>query len=109
GRDVLDHALADLRPQIRRREDARRSRTLLALVLEAAADDCGRDRLGIRGWMRDNEVLAARLTDDARVVPVVGDVRADRLPHRLEDGRRAGEEHAGEVRAGERRVADLGA
>ncbi len=59
--------------------------------------------------MRDDEVLAARLADDARIVAVVLDVGADGLPHPLEDGGRAGEVDAGEIGAGERRIADCGA
>jgi hypothetical protein len=56
----------------------------------------------------DDEVLAARLADDARIVAVVGDVVADRLPHRLEDGRRPGEVDAGEIAARKRGIPDLG-
>ncbi len=59
--------------------------------------------------MRDDEVLAAGLADDARVVAVARDVLADRLPHPVEDGGRAGEVDAGEVSARERRIADGGA
>ena len=57
--------------------------------------------------MRDDEVLAAGLADDARVVPIVRDVRADRLPHSLEDRGGAGEVHASEVRACQRGIPDL--
>ena len=57
--------------------------------------------------MSDDEVLAAGLTHDARVVAVVGDVRADRLPHALEHRRGTGEVHAREVGARQRGVADL--
>ena len=45
--------------------------------------------------MGEDEVLAAGLTDNARVVPVKGDVVADRLPYPLEDRGRPGEVHAG--------------
>ena len=54
--------------------DARGGRALLALVLERAAHDRGRDRVDVGARVRDDEVLAARLADDARVVPVVRDV-----------------------------------
>src|SRR5437763_7521854 len=104
--DLLDEPVAQLGPEVRGREDARGGRAFLALVLERAADDRGRDRLHVRGWVRDDEVLAPGLADDARVVPVPVDVRADLLPHRVEDSSRAGEVDAREVRARERGVAD---
>src|SRR5581483_5653565 len=47
--------------------------------------------------------------DDPWVVPIAAYVVADRLPHPLEDGGRAGEVDAGEVLARERGVADGGA
>ncbi len=56
--------------------------------------------------MRDDEVLAARLPHDPGVVAVVGDVGADRLPHRLEHRRRPGEVDTCQLGARERRVAD---
>ena len=105
--DLLHELVADRGPHALGRVHARGRRALLALILEGAAQDRGRDRLGVRGRVRDDEVLAACLADDARIAPVVGDVRADRLPHGLEDRGRAGEVHAGEVRARERRVADV--
>jgi hypothetical protein len=105
--DLLDEALPDLRPQVRRSEDPRRSRAFLPLILEAASDDRRRDRFGIGGGVGDDEILAAGLADDPRVVAVLRDVVADRLPDRLEDGRRAGEVDAGQVGAREGGIADL--
>src|SRR6186997_2525874 len=55
--------------------------------------------------MGEDEVLAARLADDARVVAVIRDVGPDRLPHRLEHRGRPSEMHAGELRARQRGVA----
>jgi hypothetical protein len=57
----------------------------------------------------DDEDLAARLADDARGVAVGVDVRADRVPHRVEDAGGAGEVDSGEIRAREGGVADRGA
>ena len=105
----LGHLFAHLRPEARGREDARGGGTLLALILEGAAEDRGRESLGVGARVRDDEVLAAGLADDAGVVAVAGDVLADRLPHPLEDRRRAGEVDAREVLARERGVADGGA
>ena len=105
--DLRDEALAELGPEVRRRVHPRGGRALLPLVLEGAADDRRRQLVDVGGRVRDDEVLAAGLADDARVVAVLGDVRADRLPHRLEDRGRAGEVDAGEIGARERGVADL--
>ena len=57
--------------------------------------------------MGEDEVLAARFADDARIGAIVGDVVADRLPHPLEDRGRAGEVDTGQVRARHDWVADL--
>ena len=95
--DLRDELLLDRRPHALGCVDARGGRALLALVLEGAAQDRSRDGLGVRGRVRDDEVLAAGLADDARVAAIAGDVLADRLPHALEDRRRAGEVDAGEV------------
>ena len=57
--------------------------------------------------MGEDEVLPARLADDARVGSVVGDIVADRFPHSPEDRSGTGEVDAGEVRAGHDRVPDL--
>ena len=107
--DLLGDLLAHLRPEARGHEDARRGGALLALVLEGAAEDRGRERLGVGARVRDDEVLAAGLADEPRVVAVARDVLADRLPHPLEDGGRAGEVDAREVLARERGIADRGA
>ena len=64
-------------------------------------------RVDVGGRVRDDEVLAAGLADDARVVAVLLEVRGDRPPHAVEDRGRAGEVDAGELGARERRVADL--
>src|SRR5207253_7093476 len=99
---------AQLWPRVGGDVEAGGRRALLPLVLEGAADDRRRDGLDVRGGVGDDEVLAAGLADDARVVAVPTDVLPDRLPDALEDGRRAGEVDAGELRAGERGLADLG-
>src|SRR5205814_4441237 len=87
--DLVRQALAEIGPEVRGCVDARGGRALLALVLERAADDRSRDRLHVRGRVGDDEVLATRLADDARVVAVRVDVAAHGLPHRVEDARRA--------------------
>ena len=46
---------------------ARRGRALLALVLVGAAHERGRERVGVGRRVREDEVLAAGLADDARV------------------------------------------
>ena len=99
--DLLHHrdrAIADLVPQRLRDVDAARGRALLPLVFEAAAGDRDRHRGRIRRRMRDDEVLAAGLADQARIAAVLVDVLADLLPHAVEDGGAAGEVHAGELR-----------
>src|SRR5215204_2403363 len=105
-RHLLLEPLPQLRPQVRRRVHPRGGGALLPLVLERAADDRGRQRVDVRGRMRDDEVLAARLADDARVVAVAIHVLADRAPHAVEHGRRACEVDAREVLAPEDGVAD---
>src|SRR4029078_9915105 len=87
----LAQRLPQLRPQVRRSVDARGGRALLALVLEGAAQDCSGDRVDVRARVGDDEVLAAGLADDPRVVAVAVDVLADGLPDRVEDLRRASE------------------
>src|SRR2546428_626108 len=64
---------------------------LRALVLEAAAGGRGRGRGQAGGGVARDEVLAASLTDEPRIAPIVANVPADGLPHRLERRRRAGE------------------
>src|SRR5581483_5241609 len=104
---LLDEPLPELGPEVRGREDPRRRRALLSLVLERAAHDGGRDGVDVRGRVRDDEVLAARLADDSRVVAVALEILRDRSPHAVEDGGRPGEVDAGEVARREHRVADL--
>ena len=68
--DLADHrddAVAHVGPDRPRDVDAARRRALLALVLEAAAHDRHGERLRVGRGVRDDEVLAARLADDARV------------------------------------------
>ena len=101
-----DELLGDLVPQARGHVDARGGRALLALVLEAAANHRGGQLPRVGGGVGDDEVLAARLAHDARVVAVRVDVRADLAPQMLEHGGRAGEVQPGEVRVLEDDVAD---
>ena len=100
-----DGAIAHFGPERLRHVDAARRRALLPLVLEPAARDRDGELLRIGRRMRDDEVLAARFADDARIAAIAADVRADRLPHAVEDARAAGEVHAGEIRRVEQRVA----
>src|SRR5207249_9748484 len=60
-----------------------------------------------RDWSSD--VCSSDLAHDAGVVAIVPDVGPDRLPHRLEDGGRAGEVDTGEMGTRQSRVSDLGA
>ena len=69
-RHLLGEPLAQRRPEVRGRVDARGRRALLALVLERAAHDRGRERVDVGRRVGDDEVLAAGLADDARVVAV---------------------------------------
>src|SRR5689334_25239000 len=56
--------------------------------------------------MGDDEVLAAGLSDQTRVGPVLRDVLAHPAPDRLEYSRAAGEMDAREVRRGEGDIGD---
>ena len=57
--------------------------------------------------MRDDEVLAPGLADDARIREIVRHVRTDRLPHAVEDTGATGEVHARQLAMGEADVGDL--
>ena len=57
--------------------------------------------------MRDDEVLAARLADEARICSVVADFLADRAPHALEHLGRAGEVDARELLVPEDALGEL--
>src|SRR5690606_11469809 len=83
-------------------------RALLSLELETATDDGGGDRVQIALGRRvdEDEVLAAGLADEARVLLVVLDVLADAAPERLEGAGGAGEVDAAQVGAGQCGVAD---
>ena len=97
SRDHGHDAVAHVGPDRPRHVDAARGRALLPLVLEGAAHDGHRQRLGVGRRVGDDEVLAAGLAHDARVGAVAVDLGADRAPHRVEDVGGAGEVHAGEV------------
>ena len=56
--------------------------------------------------MGDDEVLAAGLPDQARVGPVGTQVPGDRVPQLSERRRGPGEMDAGQVRVGQRDLAD---
>ena len=56
--------------------------------------------------VREDEVLAARLADEARVGAVAPDALADLAPDGLEDLGRAGEVQAGEIGVVEARARD---
>ena len=107
--DLGDEVLAHLAPDRLRDVGARRGRALLALVLERAADQRRAQHVGVGRRVRDDEVLAAGLADDARVGAVRRDVLADRAPQVLERRGRAGEVDAGQVRVHQRDVGDRGA
>ena len=106
--DLALERLAYVTPQVRRDVEPRRRGALLTLVLERSPHDCRCDRGGIGRRMRQDEVLAAGLADDAWVVAVATDVAADRAPDRVEDARRAGEVDTCQLRARERGGAHLG-
>ena len=67
ARHLVCQSLAHVLPEALRHVRARRGGALLALVLERAAQDRGGDRVRVRGRVRDDEVLAAGLADEARV------------------------------------------
>ncbi len=104
--DLGDELLLDPRPQRARDVGPRGRGAFLTLELERAADQRGDQRLHVGRLVGEDEVLAAGLADDARVVLVAVDVVADRLPHALEHLGGAGEVDAGQVGAGQHRVAD---
>src|SRR5690606_10128841 len=82
--NVADHcrnAVAHFGPERTRHVDPARCRTLLTLELESAAHDRNCQRLRIGRRMRNDEVLAARFANDARIATVTTHVAADRLPH----------------------------
>src|SRR2546428_264486 len=81
--DLSRKSLARLRPDVLGHEDARAGRALLALVLEAAADDGRRQRIHVSAGVGHDEVLAAGLAHHARIILVAGDALADDLPHAL--------------------------
>src|SRR5258707_1256230 len=85
---------------------ARGRRALLALVLERATDQDRGERRRVGRRVGDDEVLAARLTDETRVGAVVRDVLPDRAPQVLEGRGGAGEVDPGEVRLAQGDVGD---
>ena len=102
-----DRAVADLVPERLRHVDAARRRALLPLVFEAPARDRDGQLLRIRGRVRDDEVLAAGFSDDARIGAVAAHVLAGLLPHAVEDRGAAREVNAAEVGRIEQRAGDL--
>ena len=102
--DFLHHFLhrsQDIRPDALGNEGSGAGRALLALELEGAADDGSRQRPHKGGLMGKDEVLAAGLAHDARIVAVGGDVLADLLPDALENLGGAGEMEAGQLLPGD--------
>ena len=102
----LTNVIADRRPQRLRDIHAAGSRTFLALILEGAAHDGDGQRAGIGGGMCDDEILAARLADDAWVAAIVAHVPADRFPHAVEDARTSREMHTRQIAVRQQRVRD---
>ena len=100
-----DRPVAHLGPERVGDVRARGRRALLSLVLEGAAHERRRDGLRVGGGVHDDEVLAARLTDEPRIGAIAVDALADLAEERAEDRARAGEVHAGELGVIE---ADLG-
>src|SRR4029077_7797251 len=95
--DLVGEPVAQCRPEVRGGVDPRGGRAFLSLVFERAADDRGRDGVDVGGGVGDDEVLPTGLADDPRGVAVLTDLRADRLPHRVEDARRAGDVTPGDA------------
>src|SRR5690606_16077584 len=106
--DERHEALLELGPEAAGDVHAAGRRALLSLELETATDDGGGDRVQIALGRRvdEDEVLAAGLADEARVLLVVLDVLADAAPERLEGAGGAGEVDAAQVGAGQCGVAD---
>ena len=65
---IVDEVVLDRLPQRARHVGARGGRALLALVLERAADHRGAQHVGVGARVGEDEVLAAGLADEARVV-----------------------------------------
>src|SRR5205807_8144353 len=80
---------------------------LLPLVLERPANERRAQRVGVGGLVRDDEVLAAGLADEARIRAVVADVLAHSAPHALEHLGRAGEVDARELLVPEDALGEL--
>ncbi len=97
-RGLRDQPLTQARPPQRGGQvGAGRRRALLPLVLEGAPDQRDNERVRIGAGVGHDEVLAAGLADQSRVVTVAVDPLGDRPPHRTEGGRRSGEVHPGEL------------
>ena len=114
--DVVAERLAAFGPHLRAlREQAGLSMGDLARALgcpgarlsqlELAQPDPVREGAGVR----EDEILPARLPDDARVVPVTPNVRPDLFPDPLKDVRRPREMKAGEIGLFETGIHDGGA
>ena len=84
-----DDAVAYVWPERLRNVNAARRGALLSLILESAPRNGDRNLLRVRRWVRDDEILAARFADDARIRPVAAGVLADLSPHAVEDRRAA--------------------
>ena len=69
----------------------------------------GAQHVGVGARVGQDEVLAAGLADDARVVPVARQVLADLAPQPLEDRGGAGEVQPRELRVAQRHVGHLAA
>ena len=107
GLDGVGEPALQLLPQAPRQVGARRRRALLPLVLERTPHQRHEQGVGVGRGVRDDGVLAAGLTDDARVVAVPVDVVPDLLPQVAEHRGRSGEADTGEVLVGQRPAGDV--
>ena len=95
----------DFGPQVVWEVDTAGCTAFLSLELEGAADDAGDHFVHIGGAVRDDEVLATGLADNARVGLVLGNVLANGLPQVAEHAGGPGEVQSGEIGVGEDHVA----
>lgn len=99
--DLLDLGLHDVSPsglpQALGHVHPAEGGALLSRVLEPGPDRLEDGLLDVCALVDEVEVLASRLSDDARVGSVEVDVVGDLLPESLEDGGRSGEVESGEL------------
>ena len=105
-RQQAEHTLAQLGPERFRHIGTGCGAALLTLVLKRTAHDSRSQRVHVRAWVRENEVLPAGLADEPRIVCVAGEIRGHLLPQRLKDFGRSGKMDSPELPVGQQSLAD---